>query len=142
MGPDARSVCDRCDGETVVRPVPDGCRGLLADDPPLVRLCERCLDVLPAPGTPVTRDWDPATVSESLPTDPAAAVAVALLVTLLGSMALNRSKIERVVDYLEVDAGVDPLLAIQRVRSDDLLQPAADLGRREPQLAQVLDAQR
>lgn len=139
MGAGPDQPCERCGGETVVRPVPPGCHGVLDGDPAMIELCQRCLGVTPAPGRPATRDWDPHAVDEALPADPDAAVAVALLVTLLSSLALNRTEIEQVVDYLEAEAGVDPLLAIQRLADNDALAPAADLDRREHQLAQFLE---
>lgn len=130
--------CDACGSPTVVRPVPAGCRGLLADDPATVRLCEACLAITPAPGTPVTRDWDPATVSEALPRDPEAAVALAMGVTFFSSLALHRRELEAVVAYLEEEAGVDPLLAFDRIGTATDLDPVVDVVGRRDQLAQLM----
>lgn len=132
--------CPVCDGPTVVRPVPAPLRERLPEDPALVRLCESCLSVSPAPGQQADRDWDPTSVSGALPADPAAAVAVAMLVHFLSSIALHRADIEAVIAFLEAEAGVDPLLTVQRLRADDAVTPATDLERREQQLGQLLGA--
>lgn len=129
------STCDRCGGDQVTRPVPDSCRGLLEDDPSIVRLCPRCCVVTPAPGTPVDRSWE---LPDAYPADPDAAVAVAILVTLLKSLALNRAAIEQVVVMLEQESGVDPLLALDRLAGSAALDPVGDLETRRSQLAQFL----
>lgn len=130
--------CTACGGTTVIRPVPDDCRGLLPDDPQTVRLCERCLLVSPAAGAQVRFDWDPMTVSGALPNDPDAALAMGLVVTFLDSLALHRRELETVVAYLERETGVDPLLALDRFAASPDLDPAIDVMGRQQQLAQVL----
>ncbi len=132
----SQSRCDRCRGETVVRPTPEGVP--VDDITTIVRVCERCLSVTPAPGEAVDRDWDPLEVSPALPGDPDAAVRMAVLVTLLDSLALNRQAIERTVAELDA-AGVDPLLALERIDADEHLDPFVDLPHRRVQLAQLLD---
>lgn len=141
---DARSAdgCPHCGGSTLVRPVPAGLRGLLAEDPAMVRLCRSCLAVIPAPGEPAHRDWEPTTVSEALPPDPEAALGVALLLEFLSSLAFHRTAIEAVVGYLADEKGVDPLLTLQRIRRNASLTPPIDLERRERQLTQLLEDQR
>lgn len=131
-------TCPSCGTEAWVRPVPTPCRGLLDGDPATVTMCGHCLTVSPAPGVPVDRDWDPSDASGALPADPAAAVAVGMLVTLLSSLALHRREIETIVEYLEEHPGVDPLLALDRLGTSPLLAPPTDLDRRRDQLAQVL----
>lgn len=130
------SRCDRCRGETVVRPTPDDVP--VDDETRIVRVCTRCLAVTPAAGEPVDREWDPAEVSAALPSDPDAAVGVAVLVTLLDSLALNRRAIERAVAGLDA-AGVDSLLTLERIEADERLEPIIDLPRRRAQLAQLLE---
>lgn len=137
MSPDSSPPCSICGGETSVRPVPPDCRSVLAGAPTTIRLCQECLATDPDPGTQVDRGWAPEDVTPALPSDPDAAVAVAILVDLLDSLALNRREIVTVVEYLE-RGGVDPLLAIDRVADDPSLSPHVDLDRRRDQLAQVL----
>lgn len=134
-------TCPSCGAEAWVRPVPTPCRRVLAGDPATVTLCGRCLSVHPAPGVPVDRDWEPADVSDALPPDPDAAVAVGMLVTLLSSLALHRREIETIVEYLEEHPGVDPLLALDRLGTSPVLEPPTDLDRRRDQLAQILGDQ-
>lgn len=129
--------CGECAGSTVIRPVPDRCRGLLAEDPATVRVCERCLRVTPAPGSPVTRGWDPASVSGGLPREPHAAVALALGVTFFSSLAMHRRELEAVTAYLEHE-GVDALLAFDRIGTAPELEPAVDVVGRRDQLAQLM----
>lgn len=132
------TTCPECSGPTVIRSVPTGVRGLLADDPETVRVCEVCLLAQPAPGAALTPGWDPAAVNGALPTDPDAAIALSFLVTFLSSLALHRAEIEETVVYLEEAHGVDPLLALDRLKTTPQLQPAIDLSRRREQLAQLL----
>lgn len=131
--------CQSCGGETVIRPVPTACRELLSGDPATIRVCERCLSVDPVSATPVTRDWDPRTVSDALPSDPAGAVAMAMLVTLLDSLALHRSAVTTLTAALETEWGVDPLLALDRIAADSAIDPGVDLTRRRHQVAQLRD---
>lgn len=137
MGNDATTECPACGGETSVRPVPADCRQVIAEAPAAVRLCHDCLHVAPAPGRTVDSAWEPGDVTTALPNDPDAALAVALLVGLLESLALNRDEILTVVESLERE-GVDPLLAVDRLADDPRVSPAVDLARRRDQLAQVM----
>lgn len=130
--------CPTCEGPAAIRPVPTALRGILEDDPATVSICERCLAVHPAPGLSVTREWNPSEVSGALPNDPEATVGVAMLVTFLDSIALHRREIEGIVAYLEEGPGVDPLLALDRLRTAPRIEPSIDLERRREQLAQTL----
>ena len=130
--------CDNCRGPIVILSVPEEIRGHLTSDPSTVQLCEKCLRVTPMADAAPTDEWDPHTVTEALPDDPEAALGVALLVTLLTSLALNRTEIESLVAYLEEEHGLDALLAIERLKTTPILEPVADLDRRLYQLAQVL----
>lgn len=132
-------TCEQCGGKTVVRPVPEGCRGLLDQDPAIVRVCERCLLVTPASGIPVQSAWDPGEVSDSLPRDPDAAIALAMGVTFFASLALHRRELEVVVAYLESECGVDPLLAFDRMGTASELEPAVDVVGRRDQLVQLME---
>ena len=138
MGIDGPPVCPICDGTRDIRPVPAGCRKLLSSDPATIHVCRSCLSIEPAPGQAVDRQWEPADVANSLPANPDAAVAVAILVALLDSLALNRREIVAVVEYLERE-GVDPLLAVDRIAGDPSISSHVDLRRRRDQLAQILD---
>lgn len=130
--------CPECGGSVTIRSIPAGCRGILGDDPATAAVCKTCLTVTPSPGVPVELGWDPGDVSDALPSNADAFVAVALLVNLLESIALNREDILTVVDYLETH-GVDALLAIDRLSIDSSLSPQVDLDRRYHQLAQIIE---
>ena len=131
--------CGLCEGNTVVRPMPESITDALEIGSSIVRVCEHCLTVEPSPGTQITRNWEPADVSEALPKDPEAAVATAVLLTLLSSLALNREEIQSVVEYLETEQGVDPLLALDRISTVPEFDPPIDPKRRRAQLAQLLN---
>lgn len=130
--------CPRCETPAAVRPVPERCRGLLEGDPATVAVCPACLTVEPAPGSEVDRDWTPGEVSDALPADADAAIALAMLVTLLSSIALHRREIEALVAFLEERPGEDALLALDRIASAPLLEPPIDVSRRRHQLAQMM----
>ena len=119
--------------------MPEPILDVLEAETSIVRVCEHCLTVEPAPATPVTREWSPTDVNDALPKDPDAAVATAVLLTLLSSLALNREEIQSVVEYLETEQGVDPLLALDRISTVPGLHLPIDPQRRRAQLAQLLD---
>jgi hypothetical protein len=129
--------CPECDGEVLVVAVPDELRGYLPDDPDTAAVCRRCLTTTPHDG-PATDDPEAvADLSDALPSNPEAALSVAVFVTLCGSLALNRSEIETLVSRIE-RAGVDPLSALDRLESDPDVELAIDVERRRTQLVQLL----
>lgn len=139
MDSQSEGECPACDRSAVIVAVPEACRGLLEGDPATVLLCEHCLQVHPAPGRPVDAAWEPGETSSALPNDAEASVALGMLITFLSSLALHRREAEAVVAYLEEYPGVDPLIALDRVTTAPLLDPAIDIDRRRHQLAQLLD---
>lgn len=132
------TACSVCDGPTIAHTLPEALQGHLEDDPDIVSMCEQCLRVAAAGCRSVDPTWDPAETSGVLPADPDAAIGLGVLVTLLESLAINRSGIEAVVGYLEEEHGVDPLLALDRIATAPLLKPNIDVRGRRDQLAQML----
>lgn len=129
--------CPECDGDTLATPVPDELRDYLTGDPGVVAVCRRCLTTTPIDG-PATDDPEAvADLSDALPSDPEAALSVAVFVTLCGSLALNRSAIETLVSRIE-RTGVDPLSALDRLAADPDIELAIDVERRRTQLVQLL----
>lgn len=128
--------CPACDGAVVVTPVPEELRPYLPDDRPGLALCTRCLTVTPHDDPPATVP-DLAAVSTAFPPDPDRAVPLVVLLALLDRLALYRTELEAVATVAE-RRGVDPLLVLDRLATDDALEPALDLPRRRTQLAQVL----
>jgi hypothetical protein len=101
-----------------------------------VALCTRCLTLHPATEQPGDAP-DFQRVSSAFPTSPAAAVPLALLVGLLGSLALYRAEITDLFGAAE-RAGTDPLLALDRLAADESVEAAVDLSGRRRQLEQLL----
>lgn len=128
--------CPECGAETVAVPVPEEFQSALPGDEPGVALCQRCLTIHPEPDPPAEPP-DLQTVSEAFPSDPAAAVPMALLVGLVENLALYRAEISDLLERVE-RAGTDPLLVLDRLDRDPALDPAADLGGRRRQLEQLL----
>jgi hypothetical protein len=128
--------CPDCGGETVSVPLSEDLRGLVPGEEPGVALCTRCLGISPDPdpgdGVP-----DLQRVSQSFPSNPDAAVPVALAVGLLEHLALYRSEVADLLARAE-RAGSDPLLVLDRLAADPDLDPAVDLAGRRRQLEQLL----
>ncbi len=126
-------TCAACEGETVTFAVPESVRGDVSAD--VVSLCVQCL-AMEKGGTP---DEDPAfaLVGEEFPTEPGAAIPMALLVGLLDSLALHRAEITALYEEVE-RAGVDPLLVLDRLATDPDVQSDIDLAGRRRQLEQLL----
>ena len=130
--------CPTCGAERLSTPVPPSIREPLPNVPDTILCCSHCLRLDPTDNQDTDVVPDFSAVSNALPSDPADAVAVLLLVDRLASLALNRQSIESLVEHLE-SAGVDPLLALDRLADDPSLDPAVDLRRRRAQLAQLLE---
>lgn len=130
-------VCSTCNADAVAFQIPEA----IAEEVPLeshfASICRVCLTVDPLEQAPTTTE-SLSVVSEAFPEDTAHAAAVASLIGLLESLALNRTGIEAVVEHLEAE-GIDPLLVLARLVEDDTLRPAIDLDRRRHQLEQVLE---
>ena len=100
-----------------------------------VGVCTNCLSVMAAEQGPASQP-DPLTVSEELPGDPDVAIAVLLAGSLMGSLALNRQKVEAMLAQVEA-AGVDPRLVFERLMDDPGTDPAVALTQRYRQLEQL-----
>lgn len=123
--------CPNCGGPMVAYTVPDDLLAFVDDD--TVASCTRCLTLRPsdAGGTP-----DFSHVSDEFPEGTAGA-AMALALGMLDSLALNRANIEGLVRHAESE-GVDPLLLIDRLRSQGNVRLHFDVARRRHQLEQLL----
>jgi hypothetical protein len=143
-------TCPDCDADRVVLAVPADYREFAPEESTHVSVCRTCLRVRPVDGDTAgdsdAADIDtPTALGDWLPAGEAG-VGVVLLVALLDSLALNRSRIETLVARIERD-GADPLLALDRLADAveaggsgeaGAVEPHVDLARRRPQLQQFL----
>ncbi|WP_247002682.1 DUF6276 family protein [Halosolutus gelatinilyticus] len=135
-------ACSECGADSpIVTAVPDEYREYAPDRADRVAICPRCLTVdrargggrdLDAPDEP-----DFSRISDAFPTRTGQAIPLALAIHLCSSLATNRTAIESLLEAVERE-GVDPLLAIDRLRADPTVDPAMDLDRRQHQLEQLL----
>ncbi len=84
-------------------------------------------------------DGDFEQLGEEFPQDPDVAVPMAIAIGLLDSLALNRQNIEELLDVV-IEAGVDPILTVDRLQTQGSTDPAVDLNRRMEQLQQLINA--
>jgi hypothetical protein len=145
-------TCSDCDDDRLRLAVPPDYREFAPEAAAHVTVCRTCLRVRPADGDADTTGdaadagtdtEDPTALGGWVPAGEAG-VGVVLLVALLDSLALNRSRIETLVARIERE-GADPLLALDRL-ADAVdggaargVEPHVDLLRRRPQLQQFLD---
>ncbi|WP_257301006.1 DUF6276 family protein [Haloarchaeobius sp. FL176] len=127
--------CSNCRSDTVAFAVPDDVSEYAPGNGSAAAICTSCLNVF-AVESP-DEDADLSEVSEAFEVDEEAAVEMALVVGLLSSLALNRSKIETLLEHVE-DRGVDPMLVLEELQADASLQPAVAIGRRRSQLEQLM----
>jgi hypothetical protein len=140
--------CPDCVDDRLHLAVPTDYREFAPESAERVGVCRTCLRVRPAAtetndesdadGTAADTD-DPTELGDWTPAGEAG-VGVVLLVALLDSLALNRSRIETLVARIERD-GADPLLALDRLAdaaASGTVDPDVDLSRRRPQLQQFL----
>jgi len=128
--------CSDCDGALVIIAVPADLREH-ANGSETAAICARCLSLHEGVGEATTGERDLSTICEGFPTDPEAAVPMAMaLGLLLDSLALNRDAVETLLERVE-RAGVDPLLVVDRLLADPSVEPADDLERRRHQLEQL-----
>ena len=125
-------ACPACDAPVVAFSVPDSLREYAPAD--AAAICTVCLRTASADAAGVTPDPDPdfSTVSDAFPSG-RAAVAFALALGKLGSLALERSAIETLCEEAE-RAGADVRLALDRLAQEETLEPHFDLPRRTEQL--------
>ncbi len=128
--------CPDCGAEALAFPVPADRQAFLPGDDPGAALCTRCLALHPVAEPPADPP-DFQAVSDAFPGDPDAGVSLALLVGLLENLALYRSEISTLLADAE-QAGVDPLLMLDRLARDDAVETDTDLAGRRRQLEQLL----
>ena len=128
--------CPECGGETVAFSVPADLREYLPGEESGAALCTVCLALRPVADPPSDPpDFD--RVSDGFPSNPDAAVPLALLVGLLPSLVTNRAEISALLERVE-RAGTDPLLALDRLAADPEIDAGVDLRTRRRQLEQLL----
>ena len=127
--------CPDCGAEPVACAVPGSLREFVPGTERAVALCPACLDLQPATEPPAEPAFE--RVHDSFPTDPEAAVPMALLLGLLDELALYRSEISALLERVE-RAGVDPLLLLSRLAGDPEIDSGVDLDTRRHQLEQLL----
>lgn len=128
--------CPACGGETLLVSALD-LGGDLPGEPETLAVCRTCVTVSPAEANTTDDPTAVAHLSTGLPDDPETALAMALLVTLCESLALNRREIEELVSRIE-RAGTDPLSTLDYLANDPDLDLVLDVERRRPQLVQLL----
>lgn len=128
--------CSECRSETTSFAVPDDLSEYAPGGGSAAAICTSCLSVQPVEAA--EGDGDLTAVSDAFDVDEAGAVEMALVVGLLSSLALNRSKIETLLERVE-DQGTDPMLVLEELEDDPGLKPSVAIGRRRQQLEQLLD---
>ncbi|QSG12242.1 Uncharacterized protein HSBGL_1831 [Halapricum desulfuricans] len=128
--------CPECGSAVVAFEVPEQFRELLPGDEAGVGVCTHCLTLRPV-ADPPTGQPDCQRISDAFPTNPDAAVPMALAVGLLDRFALYRSEIATLFDAVE-RAGTDPMLVVDRLAADPTVDSHVDLDGRRRQLEQLL----
>jgi hypothetical protein len=123
-----RSICPFCGVGCGIQVLPG--------EEPGAALCTRCLRLHPVDDPPADTPEFTA-ISDAFPSNPEAAVPLAVLVGLLDSLARYRSEIGALLARVE-RAGTDPFLAVDRLADDPEVAAAADLRTRRRQLEQLL----
>jgi hypothetical protein len=117
--------------------VPPEFRDCLQGEAPGAALCHRCLSFRPVEEPPAELpDFDEIS-EDSFPDDPDAAVPMAIALGLLSSLAIYRAEIERLLAAVE-EAGVDPLLVLDRLARMPTIDGDVDLLDRKAHLEQLL----
>lgn len=128
--------CPDCGAATLPFGVPADLRKYLPGEEAGAALCTRCLRLHPVADPPADPP-DFTAISDAFPSNPEAAVPLAVLVGLLDSLARYRSEIGDLLERVE-RAGTDPFLAVDRLADDPDVEAAADLRTRRRQLEQLL----
>ncbi|MDG5777596.1 DUF6276 family protein [Haloarculaceae archaeon H-GB1-1] len=128
--------CPDCGSETAAFAVPEDLREYVPGGEETLALCTHCLALHPAEEPSDSPAFDH--VSEAFPTNPDAAIPMALVVGLSSSLALYRSELTELLGHVE-RAGVDPFLVLGRLADDSGIDATVDLRRRRHQLEQLLD---
>lgn len=127
--------CPDCGTDPVAFAVPERLREFVPGDEAAVALCPDCLTLQPTTGVSGEPSFE--RIHPSFPTDPEAAIPMALLLGLLDELALYRSEVAALLERVE-RAGVDPLLVLSRLAMDAQLDSEVDLDARRRQLEQLL----
>jgi len=136
--PDCGSLAE-VDTQLVTVTVPDRYLDAVPGATETVGLCPHCLSLHPLEPADVNDTTHEAfdRMSDVFPTDPDAAIPMALLLGLLDSLALYRSEIADLLVDVE-RAGVDPLLVLDRLATDSAVNATVDLKGRRRQVEQLL----
>ncbi|WP_247729750.1 DUF6276 family protein [Halovivax limisalsi] len=124
-----------CDADPVIFTVRESRRSLAPESAGAAAICPTCLTVEPV-ASPPPKVPDFSRVSDSFPPGEGG-VAMALVLSLVDSLAHNRRELESALEAAE-RAGVDPLLVIDRLVADPGVEPAVDLERRRDKLESLL----
>jgi len=128
--------CSDCDAAVLTFVVPDEFAELLPSEPAGAGICTHCLAFYPVTDPPAeTPDFQ--RISDALPSNPDAAVPMALALGLLDRFALYRSEIGTLFEHVE-RAGTDPILVVDRLASDETIDSHVDLAGRRRHLEQLL----
>lgn len=121
--------CPECDGERRRLAVPEALQAHAPGDTDAVVACTTCLRSWPAAEAPDAPTGDAAAISDVMPDDETAALAIVLTVELLTSVARNEATIAALFEAV-TEAGADPRLTLERVAGDPALEPTVDVERR------------
>lgn len=129
-------ACPECGGDVLVFPVASGLWRYLPDDREAAAVCTHCLYVTPEDDAPDELP-DFTTISDAFPRDREAAATLALVLALAESIVHYREELDGLLELVEA-AGVDAMLALDRLAADPDLDPYLDLERRNRQLEQLV----
>lgn len=129
--------CSECRGEVIAFSVPEEYGEYAPGE--AATICTQCLAVRAASpeNAQAASEVSFDEIVESFPSG-TAGVRMALVVGLLSSLALNRSKIEALVEELASD-GIDAMLVLEHLESAPGLQSQVAIGRRRHQLEQLME---
>ena len=128
--------CPHCGVPMVAFDVPSALREHAPATASAAAICPECLSLVAADAADAEPRFD--RISDAFPAEERAAVPMALAVGLLDSLALHRGSIETLLAAVE-EAGVDPLLLLDRLDAQGGVQPTFDIRRRRHQLEQLRD---
>jgi hypothetical protein len=127
--------CSECRSETVSFAVPTALAEYAPGGGDAAAICASCLHVQPADSADAHADFG--RISDAFPTNEESAIEMALVVGLLSSLALNRSKIETLLERVEA-RGDDAMLVLEALEHDEHLRSSVAIGRRRKQLEQLM----
>ena len=128
------SECPHCSASRVTVSVPTELTTYTSS--PAISYCQRCLSVEASEPAAATDEPSFEAIHTRFPTGDVG-VGMLVLIDKLDSLALNRSEIESLIEYLESN-GVDLFLTLDRLLAEPTIEPRIDLGRRRTQLDSLL----